>query len=150
MEKVYKKSITCPTQDGTLSGNSVPPIAGHSVKWHGRTPANILLDQEMSDLATRIFGILSLKTFQGNIATLGVRKLETLTGRGRSIVHRALQELAKAGHIAPASKTRGQRAQYVLTSPVFGQKQRDLNSGKSSTEDLVSHPRKHLATARLA
>lgn len=150
MAKVYKKSITCPTQEGTLPVKSVPPIAGHSVRWHGRTPANILLDTEMSDFGSRIFGILSLKTFQGNIATLGVRKLADLTKRSKSAVHRAIQELIKSGHVAQASKVRGQRAQYMLTSPVFGQKQRDINSGKSSKEEIVSGPRNRLATARTA
>lgn len=92
---------------------------------------------------------MSLKVFQGNAATVGIRKLATLTGKSKSTIHRLLQELHEAGHIAPAGRKRGQRGYYVLTSPVFGQKQRQLNT-EGGTEELVSMPRRRLATARPA
>lgn len=38
---------------------------------------------------------------------------------------RRLRELEEAGHIEKAPAVKGKRAFYVLTSPVFGQKQRD-------------------------
>lgn len=142
---VYKESITCPTQDGTLSTKSVPPIVGHSVKWHGRTPANALLSQDLSDFAKVVFGIMSLKVFHGNISTMGMRKLAQLCRTSKSRVHRAIAELAAEGHIAPAPKNRGQRGCYVLTSPVFGAKDR----AGDVEEVIVSGPgRRQVAVSR--
>ena len=90
-----------------------------------------------------MFGILSLKTFQGNVATLGVRKLADLSGKGKSTVNRALRELAEIGHIRPAERKRGQRGFYVLTSPVFAQKQ-------GEADEIISRPRKRLVSVKTA
>ena len=137
-----KESITCPTQNGTLKVKSVPPIAGHSAKWHRRSPANLLLDNNVSDVAKTLFGILSLKTYQGNVSTLGIRKLAELSGKSKSSVHRAIQELSISGQIQPVARQRGQRGYYVLTSEVFAQKQ-----GKKF--EVVSYPRKRLVSVEV-
>lgn len=146
-DTLCKKSITCPTQDGTLLGESVPLWMGHSELWHGRTPADILLNPDIGDFEKVVYGILSLKTYQGNIATVGVRRLAVLTKRSKSKVHRAVKELIALGHVRQAPKIRGQRTRYMLTSPVFGQKQRtgmeETAPAPSGGRRLVSSP-KHI------
>lgn len=142
-----KKSITCPTLEGTLSRKSVPAIEGHSERWYGRVPANVLFDKDISDGAKVLFGIMSLKVFQGNVTTVGVRHLATMTGKSKSVIHRLITELVTIGHVAPSPETkRGQRGFYTLTSPVFAQKQR------AGVQEIVSSPSggRRLASVRSA
>jgi hypothetical protein len=114
----------------TLSGKSVPS----SVRHYGRVPETVYLDLALSDSAVRVYAILAAGTRQGNVATLGMRKLADMLGVGRSTINRRISQLVSLGHLKP-SNSQGKRAFYELTSPVFGQKQRD------DISTLTSSPR---------
>lgn len=140
-----EKSITCHAQSVTVSAKSVTSRAGRSPKWHGRVPADVSLDLSVSSDAVRIYAILALKTFQGNISTIGLRQIGKLIGRSRTTIQRRVQELVNAGHVAVSDADNGQRSHYELLSPVFGQKQRT-----GAPAETVSYPRRRLATTGLA
>ncbi|OFX13215.1 MAG: hypothetical protein A2Z18_11145 [Armatimonadetes bacterium RBG_16_58_9] len=133
-------SITCHTQDGTVSAKSVTLRMGRCPKWYGRVPASISLDMALSDRAVRVYSILALKTYQGNIATFGSRQLGELIGVSRMSALRAIKELVAVGHLKASTKN-GSRAFYELTSPVFAQKQgrkTEIAVGPSGGRRLVS------------
>lgn len=126
----------------TVSDKSV----SRKLKRYGRIPMNLLLDKSVSSEAVRIYGILAASVFQGNVATIGMRRIGALIGKSPATVMRRLRELTEATHIKPGQRKNGQRAFYVLTSPVFGQKQR------AGVEELVSSPSRgrRLASVRTA
>jgi len=138
-----KKSITCPTQSETVSAKSVTSKMGRSPLWHSRVPASVLLDLRISDRAVRVYSVLALKTYQGNIASIGCRQLSDLIGVGRMSAHRAVKELIAAGYVKAGGSGNGQRAWYELTSPVFAQKQR------SGVDESVDYPRRRLVSVRV-
>lgn len=136
MKHVYN---TRPLQGRTVSAQSVRSRAGRSPTWYGRIPVSVLLDDAMSDRAKVAYGILSLKTFQGNIASIGVRELGKMLGICKSTTKVAVDELIAAGHIK-AHHENGKRAVYELTSPVFAQKQR------AGVNAIVSYPHRTLVS----
>lgn len=137
-----KKSITCPTQGGTVTAKSVTSKMGRSPLWHSRVPAAVSLNLEISDRAVRVYSVLALKTYQGNIASIGLRQLARLIGVGRMSAQRAVKELIAVGHVKIQEGASGQRAWYELTSPVFAQKQR------AGAEAVVEYPRRRLVSVR--
>jgi hypothetical protein len=118
---------------------------GHSALWHGRQPANVLLDKNLSDRAKVIYGIMTLKVFQGNASAIGVRHLAKLTGKSKSVIHRIINELLASGHVEQQKVNRGQRGLYILTSPVFGQKQtagfEEVSQAPNGRKRMVSAPK---------
>lgn len=109
-----------------------------------KIPKDLLLDISISGDAVRIYGVLALWVFQGNVARIGMRRIGREVGLSAATVCRRLQELAAAGYISAGSVKPGERAYYVLNSEVFGQKQR------AGTEEIVSYPQPRLATVRIA
>ena len=86
--------------------------------------------------------MLALDVFEGRAASVGMRHLGKLLGKSAQTVQRRIGELVKAGHLEVAPVDLGRRATYVLTSPVFAQKQ-----GKANV--VVSLPRgKRLVSVR--
>ena len=67
--------------------------------------------------------------------------LAAWTSASRRFVVESLQRLESRGHVQKAAARRGQRQTFVLTSPVFGQKQR------AGVEEVISSPSR---TPRLA
>lgn len=120
----------------TVSSQSVSSKLKRSPRWHGRTPAAILLDPRLDSLAVRIFGVMSLHVWQGNIAYIGMRLLAQLVGASPATVSRRIQALKDCGYIT-SKPVNGKRSFYELTSPVFGEKQRD------GEKVIVSSPRGH-------
>ena len=92
---------------------------------------------------------MALKTFQGNIASIGVRQLGEILGICRMSVQRAIKELLETGDLKARETGNGQRAWYELTSPVFAQKQRS-GVEEVQTYGPLSAPRKRLVSARTA
>lgn len=84
-----------------------------------------------------MYGFLSLDVYQGNIARVGMRLIGRLLDMSPMTVKRRIDELAHAGHIERHPIKNGHRAYYMLTSPVFAQKQR------AGTKEVVSCPRGH-------
>jgi len=109
----------------------------YGVKRYGRIPTTVLMDSELSSDAARVFGMLMADTFEGNVATMGMRKIAQLLSVSPATIMRRIHELEARGHIKKAKCENGKRAFYMATSPVFGQKQRD------GITTLVSCPKGH-------
>ena len=139
-----KESVRVSPMSETVSGQSVSPKMKRSPKWYGRIPADVLLDESLSSDAVRVYGILALWVFQGDVAYIGMREIGRLSGLSPATVMRRVKELAAAKYIEVRKAETGKRSWYVMTSPVFGQKQR------AGVEELVSAPRRRLVTARTA
>lgn len=118
----------------TVSGKSVSSKMKRSVRWHGRIPASVLLDKELSSEAVRVYGLLALSVYQGTVAYVGMREIGRIIGKSAATVKRRIDELAAREHIVPRPGKNGQRSHYHLTSPVFGQKQR------AGVTEVVSAP----------
>lgn len=117
---------------------------------YSRVPRELWLDPSVTQMATiKVFCAISGKTQQGNTASLGQNLLADALEMDRRTVRRALVQLEKMGHIKRAGSSKGMRDKYVLTSPVFGQKQRDgvreIAVGPSGGERMVSAPRRKTA-----
>lgn len=129
----------------TVQSESVSPSVKRLMRY-GRVPLTVLNDPTISSDAVRVYGILATTTRQGNVSNLGLRFIGEGLGVSAATVMRRIRELVAAGHVTQVPGENGKRAFYVLTSPVFGQKQR------SGVESLVSGPRGRLrmATVRIA
>lgn len=116
------------------------------VKRYGRIPMEILVDLSLNSEAVRVYGMLASSVFQGNVATVGMRRIGKLIGKSPATVMRRLRELEAAGHIKVPPQRLGQRGFYELLSPVFAQKQR------AGIEEVVSSPSggRRLASVRTA
>jgi hypothetical protein len=88
----------------------------------------------------RVCCMLAGSLWQGNTARIGTRLLAVYVRASRRLVVESLHRLEIRGHVQKAAR-RGQRQMYVLTSPVFGQKQR------AGIEEVISSPSR---TPRLA
>jgi DNA-binding transcriptional ArsR family regulator len=111
-----RRDALCPTQAGRFSKNR-----------YGRIPAEVLTSAELSHSSIRLYGIMAMYVYEGNVVTLGMRKIANMMHVGRSTVSRLLQTLVKAGFVKANPKKAGKRAFYELTSPVFAQKQGKVN-----------------------
>lgn len=110
----------------------------------------MVCDPDLKPLDIRVFCVLSGPVFTGSVTSIGTRLLARSVHASRRLVIASLNRMEKRGYIMRPPVKRGERPFYVLTSDVFGQKQRALNNGESIKEDLVSYPRRRLATARKA
>ncbi len=117
---------------------------------HGRTPQAILEDPELHSEAVRIYGLMAMWVFQGNVCRKGLRYLAKCIKKSPATAQRRVRQLIASGLISQGKTQAGERAYYVLNHPIFGKKQRSLDAGETITEDLVSFPRRRLATARKA
>lgn len=97
-------------------------------------------DAQLKLLDIRVYCMLAGSVRQGNTARIGTRLLAVYVGASRRLVVESLQRLERQGHLHKAAR-HGQRQMYVLTSPVFGQKQR------AGIEEVISSPSR---TPRLA
>jgi len=122
-----------------------PPLS------YGKVPLNINSDKRLNGTDIRVFAGIAHHVFQGNVCRESYSVIAAASGVSRQQVTRAVANLLKSGYLLPYEGNQERHRQwFVLPSPVFGQKQRSLNSGESSEEHLVSGPRKRLATVRTA
>jgi len=111
----------------------------------GRIPLEVLADRRLKRRDVCVYGVLSAFCWQGSVAQVGTRLTATLACCAERLVINSLQALEEAGHIQKQpGRRRGQRARYVLNSPIFGQQQRADVQETVMTQD--GHLR--LATAR--
>lgn len=115
-----------------------------SKKWYGRVPASVCLDLSLSSDCLRVYTVMTLWVFQGNVAYIGMRQIGRLAKLSPATVMRRIQDLVKGGHIVVKKDENGKRSWYEFTSPVFGQKQAGVDG------EVISYPRKRLAVARTA
>jgi hypothetical protein len=85
--------------------------------------------------------MLAGAVWQGSTAKIGTRLIAKSIHASRRLVIGSLRRLAARGHIQKTTRRRGERELYVLTSMVFGQKQR------AGIEEVISSPSR---TPRLA
>lgn len=119
----------------------------HSIR-HGRTPQQVLEDPTLHAEAKCIYGLMALWVFQGNVCKRGIRYFAQCIGKSPATAYRRIKELIAFGLITQGAVNRGKRSYYILVSPLFAQRQRALDEGEAVTEDLVSYPRRRLATVR--
>lgn len=134
-----------------VGGNSAKKLRGNSAKAEhfSRLPDSVLLDGKISPSAKCVYALLAGSVFQGTTAKLGQVRISKQLGLHQETVRIALRELESGNHITIVG-TGKQRRLYHLHSNIFGQKQRALDSGTETKEELVSFPRPRLATARTA
>jgi len=106
------------------------PLVGHtgeplSDNRFSKIPRSVSSDRRLNARDKSVYGALAGFCFQGSVAKVGKRLLSRLAGCAERLVIDSLKKLEITGHIQKApDRRRGQRAWYILTSPVFGQKQR--------------------------
>jgi biotin operon repressor len=114
---------------------------------YGRTPYSVLLDKRLTASARCVYAFLASTVFQGTVASVGQRRIAGQLGISTTTVTQAIKELAAYGHVEVVSAGK-QRYCYHMKSSIFGQKQAALDAGESIVEELVSFPRRQLATVR--
>jgi hypothetical protein len=111
-------------------GHTGEPLVGHMGEpldrsKFARVPREVSGDRRLKHRDVRIYGVLAGFCWQGSVAKVGKRLLSRLARCAERLVIDSLKKLEITGHIQKApDRRRGQRAWYILTSPVFGQKQR--------------------------
>lgn len=99
---------------------------------YGRVPFEVGTDQRLSACDVRVYFALASSVWQGRTCTLGNEWIAAMTHVSARQVRYSVQSLIAAGHVQMAPRKRGQRAVYLLTSPVFGQKQGHVNVVRST------------------
>jgi hypothetical protein len=127
----------------TVSGKSV----SSRVKRYGRVPLRLALDPMISDQAKTVFAVIAAHVFQGSVARIGQRFLGDMLGLSAATIGRRIGELEAGGYVKKGEKRNGYRGFYILTSPIFGQKQRS-----GDVDEVVSSPSggRRLASVRTA
>lgn len=133
-----------PVYTWTTRGEPLRPkkwtTQGEPLWAYARLPREVIGDPELKLLDIRVYCMLAGSVWQGNTARIGTRLLASYVRASRRLVVESLQRLERRGHLAKAAR-HGQRQMYVLTSLVFGQKQR------AGIEEVISSPSR---TPRLA
>ena len=95
----------------------------HSPLKYARIPLEVLLDKKLSVGALRVYGVFASSVYQGRVASMGMRQIGEASGSCAATARKRIAELLRAGYVAIHDAQRGKRTWYSLTSPVFGQKQ---------------------------
>jgi hypothetical protein len=66
---------------------------------------------------------MAMYVFEGNVVTLGIRKMAGMLHCALATAHKALKSLCSGGFVVQRPAANGRRSVYELTSPVFAQKQ---------------------------
>jgi hypothetical protein len=88
---------------------------------YARVPKSVLYDQELTPHDIKAYSILSMHVFEGNICSIGQRRLSELANMDRRDIRKHLNNLAARGHIATSIFKLKGRHVYQLNSPIFGQ-----------------------------
>lgn len=136
-EKPYEESLYV-----VVMGPPVEPESGGdgSTTRYARIPDSVIEDQRLKSIDVHVYSALSLWVFQGRTAQVGTRWIAEKVHADRKRVLASLKRLEANGHVK-AEKESGRRTVYVLTSPVFGQKQgkqKVVVRGKSGGKVLAS------------
>lgn len=92
-------------------------------KRYSRVPWEVVADPRLKPRDVRVYAALASPVMQGSYSRIGTRRISESIHLSRRLVIESVLLLESCGHIEKAPTKRGQRAGYVLTSPVFGQKQ---------------------------
>jgi hypothetical protein len=127
------------------------PLVDHTAEplpaWqYARVPWEVVCDKQLKPLDIRVYCMISGPTFQATTAKVGTRRIAECTHASRRLVIESIRRLEDCGHIRRGKQQRGKRELYIVTSAVFGQKQR------AGIQEVISGPSKtrRLATVRSA
>lgn len=121
-------------------GRTGEPLVGYpsiplSRNKYARVPREVFTDPRLEPRDVRVYCILASSCWQGSVAQVGKRKIAKEACCAECKALSSLRKLEATGHIQKhTGRRQGQRARYVLLSPVFGQKQR------SDVDEVVTHP----------
>lgn len=87
---------------------------------YGRSPKSVLSDKNLTHADTRVYGVMSMHAYEGNIVSIGQRRIAELSCMDRRTVRDCLKSLATHGHISTAITKLLRRSVYVLHSSIFG------------------------------
>ena len=110
-------------------GHKGEPLLGHTriplpSTRYARVPQEVYTNSRLDARDVRVYCALASACWQRAIAQVGKRFLASQCQCAERKVIGSLKNLEAAGHIRECPSRGGQRAQYELVSPVFGQKQR--------------------------
>jgi predicted transcriptional regulator len=108
---------------------------------YARVPWEVVCDRRLKPLDIRVYCMISGPTFQATTARVGTRRIADCVHASRRLVIGSIRRLEDCGHIKRGRETRGKREMYIVTSGVFGQKQR------AGIKEVISRPSR---TPRLA
>jgi hypothetical protein len=110
---------------------------------YARLPWSIITSRKLKRLDGYVYAVLAASVWQGNYASVGTRYIAEILHTTQRRVVESLARLQKEGEIKAADRRRGQRAGYVLPSPVFASKQGKI-------DEVVTAPsgRRHLVSVR--
>ena len=122
------------------------PLVDHTGEplraWnYARVPWEVVCDRRLKPLDIRVYCMISGPTFQATTAKVGTRRIADCVHASRRLVIGRIRRLEDCGHIKRGKPIRGRREVYVVTSDVFGRKQR------AGIEEVISSPSR---TPRLA
>ncbi len=106
-----------------------------------RLPEAVLCDPKLDNAAVRVYAILAMHVHQGNIVTVGQRRLAEISGMDRRTIRRSFDNLAKQGHISTAITKLGRRTIYQLNSAIFTDVQESSGGGLRPLVGVVERPR---------
>ena len=113
---------------------------------YARVPREVVCDQNLKPLDVQVYCMLAGSVWQGTTAKVGTRLIARCIHASRRLVVESLRRLEERGHVTKARAGRGRRDVVVLTSQVFGQKQR------AGVEEVIGSPSggRRLASVRRA
>lgn len=97
-----------------------------------RIPYEVGTDPRLTASDVRVYFALASAVWQGNTCTLGNEWIAAMTHICARQVRKSIKKLCEVKYLQMAPRRRGQRAVYILASPVFGQKQGKVNVVRSS------------------
>ena len=103
-------------------GHGVTHQTGHGVTHFSRIPRSVLFDEALNCFDKTVYCALAWQCWQGRTSAVGTRTIASKLGISRNQVKASLSRLIELGHLQAAGKVRNRNA-YILTSPVFAQKQ---------------------------
>ena len=112
-----------------------------STTRYTRIPLEVLSDERLKALDIRVFGAVAIWAFQGKTARVGTRWIAETVHAERGRVLESIGRLIQFGHLQIADAAKGKRTAYLITSPVFGQRQGKeeiVVRGKSGGKVLAS------------
>ena len=134
---------------GIYVGQTGDPLAGPrgdplSRVDYSRLPREVISDRRLNGTDLRVYGVLAAHSWQGSVVTVGKRRIAKLAPCAERLVSPSLTKLEAAGHVQRVPRKKGQRGFYMLTSLVFGQKQR------AGVHETIAIPdgRRRLASVR--
>ncbi len=86
---------------------------------YARVPESVLLDQGLSPSDLKVYIVLAMHVFEGNIACIGQRKIAKMASMDRRNVRDCIEKLAKGGHISTSTVKFQRRSIYQLNHSLF-------------------------------